>query len=53
MGYGKDAVTGFASDYCSKMQSFTDAANALLARDYKGFGKQGMNVVIEGERKDG
>lgn len=53
MGYGKNTVTGFASDYCSKMQSFTDAANALLARDYKGFGKQGMNVVIEGERKDG
>ena len=25
---------------------FTDYANTLMARDYKGFGNQGMNAVI-------
>jgi hypothetical protein len=28
-----------------------DVANTLLARDYKGFGNQGMNGVITKKRK--
>ena len=32
---------------CSELDRFTDVANSLLARDYKGFGNQPMNGVIE------
>lgn len=31
----------------SKFERFTDEANTLMARDYKGFGNQRMNGVIE------
>ena len=31
----------------SEFERFTDVANTLMARDYKGFGNQGMNGVIE------
>ena len=34
-----------------EIEKFTDIANTLLARDYKGFDNQGMNGVIEVERK--
>ncbi|MFR3401272.1 MAG: hypothetical protein ACLTUL_03025 [Blautia faecis] len=29
------------------MKKRIDVANTLLARDYKGFGNQGMNAVVE------
>lgn len=31
----------------SEFEKFTDVANTLMARDYKGFGNQSMNGVIE------
>lgn len=31
----------------TKIDSLTDTANTLLARDFKGFGNQAMNGVIE------
>lgn len=31
----------------SKFEKFIDTATTLMARDYKGFGNQGMNGVIE------
>ena len=31
----------------SELEKFTNVANTLMARDYKGFGNQGMNGVIE------
>ena len=31
----------------SELDSFTDIANTLMARDYKGFGNETMNGVIE------
>lgn len=31
----------------SKFEKITDVANTIKARDYKGFGNQGMNGVIE------
>lgn len=31
----------------SELEKFTDIASTLMARDYKGFGNQGMNGVIE------
>ena len=31
----------------SKFEKLTDTATTLLARDYKGFGNQSMNWVIE------
>ena len=31
----------------TKFEKKTDVANTLLARDYKGFGNQSMNGVIE------
>jgi len=43
----KELMTGKITDKGSKMQSFTEIANTLLARDYKGFGNQAMNAVIE------
>ena len=35
------------SEQCQKFDKEIDVANTLLARDYKGFGNQGMNGVIE------
>ena len=31
----------------SEFERFTDTATTLMARDYKGFGNQGTNGVIE------
>ena len=34
----------------SEFERYTDVANTLMARDYKGFGNQAMNGVIECEK---
>ncbi|HAU88456.1 MAG TPA: hypothetical protein DCW90_24180 [Lachnospiraceae bacterium] len=34
------------SNYADRIDHLTDCANTLMARDYKGFGKQSMNAVI-------
>jgi len=39
------------SKCANKLDLLTDIANTLLARDFKGFGNQGMNGVIEFERR--
>lgn len=31
----------------TKVEKFTEVANTLMARDYKGFGNQSMNGVVE------
>lgn len=46
MGYGS-RKTMLVSQQGSKFERFTDEANTLMARDYKGFGNQRMNGVIE------
>ena len=35
----------------TKIEKFTNIANTIMARDYKGFGNQSMNGVIEWEKK--
>lgn len=47
MGYGSGIKTGLFSKQCSQFNKEIDVANTLLARDYKGFGNQSMNGVIE------
>lgn len=44
---GESTVTALVSKQCSRFDKETDVANTLLARDYKGFGNQAMNGVIE------
>lgn len=39
--------TGLLSNYGTKLEKKTDVATCLMARDYKGFGKQTINGVIE------
>lgn len=46
---GKHGVV--LSEQGTKFDKKTDIANTLLSRDYKGFGNQGMNGVVEVERK--
>lgn len=47
MGSYSDTRQGAIISKCRKcVDKFTDCANTLLARDYKGFGNQGMNGVI-------
>lgn len=46
MGYGS-RETMLVSQQGSKFERFTDEANILMARDYKGFGNQNMNGVLE------
>lgn len=41
------SITGIFSKQCSQLDKETSIANTLLARDYKGFGNQGMNGVLE------
>lgn len=38
--------TGIFTQQCQKFDKETNIANTLLARDYKGFGNQGVNGVI-------
>lgn len=47
MGYGSGIKTGLFSKQCSQFDKEIDVANTLLTRDYKGFGNQAMNGVIE------
>lgn len=52
MGCGSSVIkTGLFSNQCAALDKETDIANTLLARDYKGFGNQGMNGVIEYKSK--
>lgn len=46
---GKACVT--LSDYANKLKKVNDVADCICARDYKGFGRQEMNGVVEIERK--
>jgi len=47
VGCDSDLIkTGIFSQQCQKFDKEIDIANTLLARDYKGFGNQGMNGVI-------
>ena len=38
------------STYGTKLEKVTDVATCLMARDYKGFGNQTANGVIEGNK---
>lgn len=40
-------ITGLVSNKGEKFEKQTDFANTLLARDYKGFGNQQMNCVVD------
>jgi DNA (cytosine-5)-methyltransferase 1 len=51
MGYGSGIKTGLFSKQCSQFDKEIDVANTLLARDYKGFGNQAMNGVIQYQNK--
>ena len=46
------AKTALISNQASKFDRFTDCANTLLSRDYKGFGNQSMNAVIENVKQE-
>lgn len=52
MGCGSSIMPGLFSNQCSKFDKEIDVANTLLARDYKGFGNQAMNGVIECSQKN-
>lgn len=48
---GSDSVKeirqgAIVTNQAKHIDHFTDYANTLMARDYKGFGNQGMNAVI-------
>jgi hypothetical protein len=45
--HSRELTAGLFSNQCSKFEREIDVANTLLARDYKGFGNQPMNGVIE------
>ena len=48
MGYGSSVIkTALLSKQCKNYEKDIDVANTLLARDYKGFGNQSMNGIIE------
>ena len=47
MGYGSNLIPGLFSKQCSFFDREIEVANTLLARDYKGFGNQSMNGVVE------
>lgn len=51
MGYDKNLIPGTFSNKCGNFDRKTDIANSLLARDYKGFGNQSMNGVVECKQK--
>ena len=42
-----DQMAAVLSNQGTEFEHFTTVANTLMARDYKGFGNQGMNGVIE------
>jgi hypothetical protein len=35
------------SEQGKKVDKYTEVANTIMARDYKGFGNQAMNAVME------
>ena len=41
------AETVLLKNQCNDFERHTDIATTLMARDYKGFGNQSMNGVIE------
>lgn len=43
-------IAGLFSNQCSKFEKEIDVANTLLARDYKGFGNQPMNGIIDNSK---
>ena len=45
-------ITGLVSNKGEKFERETEYANTLLARDYKGFGNQSMNAVINIQNKN-
>lgn len=47
MGYGSHKQGAIISNQCGMFDKFTDTAHTLMARDYKGFGNQAGNGVIE------
>ena len=48
--HSRELTAGLFSNQCGKFEREIDVANTLLARDYKGFGNQPMNGVIESNR---
>lgn len=46
----KDRATILLSQQGTKLEKKTEIANTIMARDYKGFGNQAMNGVIEWKR---
>lgn len=46
-GHEPKIITSLVSNKGEKFERETEVANTLLARDYKGFGNQAMNAVIE------
>ena len=53
MGHDSSQIkTGVFSQQCQNFDREIDVANTLLARDYKGFGNQGMNGVITKHKKN-
>lgn len=47
-----DGVGAVVTDYATNLDRLTDVAGCIMARDYKGFGRQQMNAVIV-ETKEG
>ena len=43
--------TVLLKNQCNDFERHTDIATTLMARDYKGFGNQSMNGVIEWNKK--
>jgi hypothetical protein len=47
MGFGCCQIGVMLTECATRINSLTNIANTLLARDFKGFGNQAMNGVIE------
>lgn len=47
LAISKQTETVLLKNQCSEIERFTDISATLMARDYKGFGNQAMNGVIE------
>lgn len=52
VGFGGRFRQGvIVSQQCTKIEKLADCACTIMARDFKGFGNQGMNAVVEYEIK--
>lgn len=51
-GHEPKVITGLVKNKGEEFTKETEYANTLLARDYKGFGNQEMNCVIENDVKE-